>query len=79
MSKDRSINISTKHGDSYIVTRIHFDMGTIYISKNQRYIFNGEITDFKRRIKAEQNPDLKQVYSDILDLGEEVIEIMSKA
>ncbi len=79
MKKDRTITISTKHKESYIVTRVHFDMGTIYVSKDGRYIFNGEIIDFKKRIQAEQNPDLKQVYADILDLGEEVIEIMSKA
>lgn len=77
--KSRSITISSKQGDSYIETRMHLDQHTIYISKNNRFIYNGDIPGFKALISKQQDPEMKAIYEDILDLGETVIETMAKA
>ena len=78
MSSSRNVSITSKYGDKIIVTQLDLMGGLIYVSEADRFIFTGDIGEFKRRVALKQDSDLKNVYEDMLSLAEEVIDKLSK-
>ena len=75
----KNVSITTKTDDGIIlVTQLSIENKTIYVAKEDRLIYNGDIPGFKAKVGLEDDPVLVGVYNDLLSLAEEVIDVLSK-
>ena len=77
--KGQSISITTKSDEGIVlVTQLSIENKTLYVAKEDRLIYNGDIQGFKSKVATEKNKVLVGVYGDLLSLAEEVIDVLSK-
>ena len=77
--KGQNISITTKSDEGIIlVTQLSIENKTLYVAKEDRLIYNGDIQGFKHKVALQEDKVLAGVYESLLSLAEEVIEILSK-
>jgi len=74
----KNISITSKFEERIIVTQLDIDNKTIYVSDDKRFIYNGDIVGFKRKVAQNEKGALRQVYEDMLSLAEEVTDALAK-